>query len=95
VLPGVGSGLAPALGCGAQLPDGDKEPDVTGPEHYVAAEDLLIRAGSPEASGDQERHAVAAAQVHAILALAAATALNESGLPFDDHQAWREVAATR
>jgi hypothetical protein len=67
---------------------------VTGPEHYVAAEGLLVRAGSPEASGDQERHAVAAAQVHATLALAAATALNESGLPFDDHQAWREVAAT-
>jgi hypothetical protein len=86
---------AGALRCGAQLPDGDKEPVVTGPEHYVAAEGLLARAGSPEASGDQERLAVAAAHVHATLALAAATALNESGMPFDDHQAWREAAATR
>jgi hypothetical protein len=75
----------------------DKEPVVTGPEHYVAAENLLAKAGSPDASGEDERHAVAAAQVHATLALAAATALNDSdsGQPFDDHQAWREVAATR
>ena len=69
---------------------------MTGPEHYRAAEEMLEKSGSPDSSGEQGRHLLAAAQVHATLALAAATALNdsESGQPFDDHQAWRTVAAT-
>ncbi len=58
---------------------------MTGPEHYAAAEKLL---------GDRNIDlpgVMAAAQAHATLALAAATAL--SGTAWHDEQAWRRVAA--
>ena len=58
---------------------------MTGPEHYAAAEELL---------GDRnidQPGPMAAAQAHAILALAAATAL--SGTAWPDERAWRNVAA--
>ena len=48
---------------------------MTGPEHYSYAEQLLDEAGDAENGSDHERYLVAAAQVHATLALAAATAL--------------------
>ena len=47
---------------------------MTGPEHYRKAEHLLVRAHADEGGSDSERYHVAAAQVHATLALAAATA---------------------
>jgi len=48
---------------------------MTGPEHYGAAEDLLARAAGDTTSGeDYTGDELAAAQVHATLALAAATA---------------------
>lgn len=46
---------------------------MSGPEHYKAAEDLLGEAVEAVVGSDEEMWAVAAAQVHATLALAAAT----------------------
>lgn len=71
----------------------------TGPEHYREAEQLLSQAACDFLSeGIQPTHAFAAAQVHATLALAAATALNdhshdEGGMPLEDYDAWVKVAA--
>jgi hypothetical protein len=45
----------------------------TGPDHYQLAEELLARDGPP--AGEM----LATAQVHAMLALAAATALADGG----------------
>jgi hypothetical protein len=75
---------------------------VTGPEHYKVAESLLAAAtlsgehpdGSPIIRKD-EPEALAAAQVHATLALAAAHAMGIGDLPSPDWDAWREVAQTR
>lgn len=49
---------------------------MTGPEHYKKAEDLLKLASETALGSDMERFDLAAAQVHATLALAAATALS-------------------
>ncbi|RBM12125.1 hypothetical protein DI005_33235 [Prauserella sp. PE36] len=49
---------------------------MTGPEHYRRAEWLLEKAAKEELGSEYERWALAAAQVHATLALAAATALH-------------------
>ncbi len=67
---------------------------MTGPEHYQAAERLLAGVtldathpdGSPVIRAD-EPETIAAAQVHATLALAAATAIHPGG--FDR---WYDVA---
>jgi hypothetical protein len=59
----------------------------TGPDHYRRAEELLARGGP--LTGE----ILATAQVHAMLALAAATALADVGRIEAD--AWREVAGTR
>ena len=58
---------------------------MTGPEHYQKAEQLVDLGGANE---------VATAQVHAMLALAAATALNdaEEGMSQNQHHAWISVA---
>lgn len=56
----------------------------TGPEHYRRAEELLAR------DGPLTGEVLATAQVHATLALAAATALVGG-----EADAWREVAGTR
>lgn len=71
---------------------------MTGPEHYREAEKLVRRAEDYDTEG--AARAYAAAQVHATLALAAATALNdnvneqgEGGLPLHDMHAWRAVAS--
>lgn len=45
----------------------------SGPDHYKAAEALLAEAAIAAPGSDEEMSAVAAAQVHASLALAAAT----------------------
>lgn len=61
----------------------------TGPKHYRAAELLLDTARDAEGGGAMERFALAAAQVHATLALAAATALAATNsMPDCDSQDW-------
>lgn len=64
---------------------------MTGPEHYREAERLLeIAATEPETSRLIPYY-TAAAQAHATLALAAATALQTAGVPQngDTSHAWR------
>lgn len=68
---------------------------MNGPEHYRRAEELLADITRSDGSvdfGDGGEAFVAAAQVHATLALAAATALTGGGLPGADYTAWNEVA---
>jgi hypothetical protein len=68
---------------------------MTGPEHYAEAERLLTLAGrhtSGAAYGPEWALTLTAAQVHATLALAAATAI---GTPGPDGPAWAEVAAAK
>jgi hypothetical protein len=73
---------------------------MTGAEHYAAAEQLLEEAAKNPVEADQQ---VAIAQVHATLALAAATAMasrlveTEDGdeiaaMDPTDQQAWDDVA---
>lgn len=64
---------------------------MTGPEHYREAERLIAvdDLHDPPTSGN-----IALAQVHATLALAAATALNDSGeMPLEDLHAWKDAAS--
>lgn len=77
----------------------------TGPAHYQEAELLLLSCQSPvpRVPGDAETyperedgvdstgHALAAAQVHATLALAAATAMAGAGMGIADYAAWNEM----
>ncbi|MFI7449589.1 hypothetical protein ACIBQX_18980 [Nonomuraea sp. NPDC049714] len=75
---------------------------MTGPEHYQRAENLLRDLTKAECSmsGRTDQVAMertlAKAQVHATLALAAATALNDypEGAPIADIRAWRATAGT-
>ncbi|MBK3524873.1 MULTISPECIES: hypothetical protein [Streptomyces] len=72
----------------------------TGPEHYREAERLLK--GSKNSHGalvieEGTNEVLLAAIGHALLANAAATALNdnstdEGGMPLEDYRAWAEVA---
>lgn len=68
----------------------------TGPEHYREAEQHLENAVRNVAGSDAERWNLAAAQVHATLAVAAASALNdgETGTPHADWRAWMAAAST-
>ena len=52
---------------------------MTGTEHYIAAEALLVDAGHAQDKDDVTR-VLATAQVHATLALAAATGLHDTGI---------------
>ena len=66
---------------------------MTGPDHYQAAEQLLDTLGG---DGPVSQRVAAAAQVHATLALAAATALNtdtDGGLPASDYGSWIQAAS--
>ena len=68
---------------------------MTGPDHYRKAEELTAKAHDYLGQGEgQDSAAVwaAVAQIHATLALAAATAL---GATAADGRAWHEVAGTR
>jgi len=68
---------------------------VTGPEHFAEAERLLAEAVAEPGSGELVKYFMAAAQVHATLALAAATALQDIGSIHDlEYQAWRKTAGT-
>ena len=66
---------------------------MTGPEHYAEAEKLLADPNYGEPKGIARSETVAAAQVHATLALVAATALGAAH-PLDT-QAWRNAAGTK
>jgi hypothetical protein len=68
---------------------------MTGPDHYRKAEELAAKADEYVGRGEgQESAAVwaAVAQIHATLALAAATAL---GTRSPDGQAWADVAGSK
>jgi hypothetical protein len=70
---------------------------MTGPEHYREAERLLSEAGVGGAEGTYfvRPESLAAAQVHATLAAAAATALGSTrtgAMPAADYEAWRAAA---
>ena len=68
---------------------------MTGPEHYAEAERLLALADRHAKGVTYEQEwtlTLTAAQVHATLAVAAATAVGTAG---PDGHAWADVAATR
>ncbi|WP_406144926.1 hypothetical protein [Streptomyces anulatus] len=64
---------------------------MTGPEHYREAEAHLATAAKNFLAGDDASSALAAAQVHAALALAAATAL-PPGVNSPARSAWVSAA---
>jgi hypothetical protein len=66
---------------------------MTGPEHYHEAQQLLADPNYGEPKGIGRSETIAAAQVHATLALAAATAL--AGESPQDVQAWRRAAGAQ
>jgi hypothetical protein len=73
---------------------------MTGPEHFREAEHHLMAVTKPDGygghvvAGDANPNVIAVAQVHATLALAAATALNQDGTGMlrTDRQAWHAAA---
>ena len=68
---------------------------MSGPEHYRRAEELAAEADRLLGQGDGQATAgvwAAVAQTHAVLALAAATAIGASGV---DDRAWADAAGTR
>jgi hypothetical protein len=69
---------------------------MTGPDHFREAERWLFKAQNPAAQGSAEtvQSCAAIAQVHGILSLAAATALNQDGTGMlrADRQAWHSAA---
>jgi hypothetical protein len=70
---------------------------MTGPEHYREAEVLMADADEAGSITPEGLALIALAQVHATLALAAATALHgsaDAGQPMSDDKAWRAAAAT-
>jgi hypothetical protein len=69
---------------------------MTGPNHFRKAEELAAKAAEYLGQGDGQATAAvwaAVAQVHATLALAAATAVGTRTA--GDSQAWDDVAATK
>lgn len=71
---------------------------MTGPEHYKQAITILAQVDKQRAEGYELTldGAVLAAQVHATLALAAATALSRDGhMRISDSDAWIAAASTR
>jgi hypothetical protein len=70
----------------------------TGPEHYRKAERLLaeITMGDDIVQASDTAHYIAAAQAHATLALAAATAMSGRHIMHDfDYEAWDRVAGVQ
>lgn len=67
---------------------------MTGPEHYLMAEQLLNGIAVDDDPTSLDNAAIAVAHVHATLALAAASALNdtEGGMTNTDYRAWLDVA---
>jgi hypothetical protein len=70
---------------------------MTGPEHYRAAENALGLAHNDLKGLEGEAAMLAVAQVHATLALAAATALYDGDLGSGadrEYQQWRRIAGS-
>ncbi|MGW0587424.1 hypothetical protein [Streptosporangium sp. NPDC002607] len=70
---------------------------MTGPEHYGQAEELLGLADRSPMGSDEEHFYLGAAQVHATLALAAATAMTGDRASYTDEpeiRAWHAAAGT-
>ena len=70
---------------------------MTGPGHFAEAERLLAEAVAEPGSGELVKYFMAAAQVHATLALAAATALYDNGVQVGgdrEREAWLKTAGT-
>lgn len=70
---------------------------MNGPEHFRRANAILASIDAQRREGDRVSisDAIAAAQVHATLALAAAIAMSRSGeMPVPDAEAWEAAAAT-
>lgn len=61
----------------------------TGAEHYRKAEELLAKASAGGQTHQSSRDLIAAAQVHATLANAAATAIADRDLSNWIHVAWK------
>lgn len=73
---------------------------MTGPEHYQAAEKLLKRLSGQDPGSPWYHGITAAAQVHATLAVAAATAMShwnspDMPMPQPDRLAWEKAASER
>lgn len=69
---------------------------MNGPQHYRRAGELLAEADAVEVGGDHQKHLMAMAQVHATLALAAATAMPVKSLaPLRDINEWRKAMGER
>ncbi|MFD5266725.1 hypothetical protein [Streptomyces sp. NPDC058335] len=74
---------------------------MTGPEHYLEAERRLLMGWEDDSSPERSAYLVAEAQVHATLALAAASAMHatvdgtELGPGEDEFQAWYDAAGVR
>jgi hypothetical protein len=68
---------------------------MTGPEHYAEAERLLTEAAGLQVDYEDASTLplLTRAQVHATLALAAATALNPTGEDFISEKHWPEYEA--
>ena len=62
---------------------------MTGPEHYLAAEEILSRLTLRDPRASSDLASLAIAQIHATLAHAAATALGDHAW-----RAWFEVAGS-
>ena len=68
---------------------------MTGPEHYQAAERLVAEARRPATDRTYQLALSAEAQVHATLALAAATALNPQYGGPRSYTEWYDVAGSK
>lgn len=74
---------------------------MTGPEHYLKAEECLDHASRHEGGSNIERYNLAAAQVHATLALTAATAMqaavdgSEPGMGSGEFHEWYQAAGVK
>ncbi|MBG0828497.1 hypothetical protein HS041_12035 [Planomonospora sp. ID67723] len=77
---------------------------MTGPDHYRAAEEMLATAKEADAGADRDdiKLFLRFAEIHATLALAAATGVgaiagdrqNWDGMPTPDARAWLDVAGS-
>ena len=66
---------------------------MTGPEHYREAE-RICESAAREPELEYQKLLASLGQVHAMLALAAASALGYDHIPTRDYQAWAAAAAT-
>ncbi|ARF62853.1 hypothetical protein B1H20_16755 [Streptomyces violaceoruber] len=74
---------------------------MTGPEHYREAERRLLMAWEDDSTQERSTQLVAEAQVHATLALVAATAMQaavdgfEPGMSGPEFAAWHKTAGVK